>query len=88
MEDLRSILAAEGKVTIAVRVRPSAPQTRYVGTMDDGAVKIDIAAAPEGGKANAELVRFLAKECGVPRSSVRIVGGHADRRKLVRITAA
>ncbi len=85
MEELCATLAAEGKVTFVVRVRPNASRTRLIGVMDDGVLKIDLAAAPENGKANAELVGFLAESFTVPRSSVAILSGHTDRRKLVRI---
>ena len=87
MEDLRAMFAAEGKVTFVVKVRPNASRTKLTGVMDDGALKIDLAAAPENGKANAELAGFLAESFTVPRSSVAILSGHTDRRKLVRIVA-
>lgn len=85
MEELRATLAAEGKVTFVVRVRPNASRTRLTGVMDDDTYKIDLAAAPENGKANAELIGFLAESFAVPRASVSILSGYTDRRKLVRI---
>ncbi len=54
--------------------------------MADGTIKIDITAAPEDGKANAQLVRFLAREFSVPLSHVEIVRGQTGRTKTVRIT--
>ena len=53
--------------------------------MDDESIKIDIAAVAEGGKANAELIRYLAKEFGVRKDQVLIVSGATARVKLVRI---
>lgn len=53
--------------------------------MTDGAIKIDVAAPPEDGKANAELIRFLAEYFDVPRSSVEILSGQTGRRKVVKI---
>jgi uncharacterized protein len=44
-----------------------------------------VAAPPERGRANAALVELLAELLGVPRSHVRVVGGHGSRRKLVEI---
>lgn len=47
--------------------------------------KIRVKSAPEKGKANAELIKFLAKEFSVPKENVEIISGKADRIKLIRI---
>jgi uncharacterized protein len=44
-----------------------------------------VAAPPEGGRANAELVALLSGTLGVPRSGVRVLAGHASRRKIVEV---
>ncbi len=80
-------LKANRETTLVLRVRPGAHHTKAIDVMDDGAIKVDIAAVPEDGKANEELIRFLSKEFGVPRGNVSIIGGIATRRKIVRITA-
>jgi uncharacterized protein (TIGR00251 family) len=54
--------------------------------MDDDSIKIAIAAPPEGGKANAALIKFLAQEFEVPASNVQIVSGQTARMKLVQIS--
>lgn len=79
-------LAEKETVQFYVRARPGMSSTKAVEVMDDESVKIDIAAAPEGGKANAELIKYLAKEFGVRRERVQIVSGATARMKLVRIT--
>lgn len=53
--------------------------------MADGTVKIALKAPPADGRANAELIRFLADEFQTRRSSVRILSGGTSRRKLVSI---
>jgi len=68
-----------------VRVRPSASETRVTGFLDDGTIKIDLKAPAEDGKANSELVRFIAEKHGVPKEGVRILSGQTSRKKLVRI---
>jgi len=83
---LRRTLATEGSVTFSVRARPHAPRTAVKDVMDDGSVKIAVAAPAEEGKANEELVRFLAEEFGVHSSQVEILSGGGNRRKMVRIT--
>ncbi len=69
---------------IAVRVQPRASRTEIAGAYGD-AVKIRVAAPPVDGAANAELVAFLAKRLGVPKSNVQIVKGERGRDKLIEI---
>lgn len=76
-------LEREGMVQMYVRVRPGMPTTALHSVLDDGSIKIDIAAPPMGGKANEELIRFLADIFG---GTVEIVSGKTARMKLVRIT--
>jgi uncharacterized protein (TIGR00251 family) len=71
-------------VLFDVRVQPRASRTEVAGTHGD-AIKIRLAAPPVEGAANAELVAFLAKQLGVPRSAVRIVKGERGRNKVVEI---
>lgn len=73
-------------LTLHIRVRPSASSTRVKAVMADGTFKIDIAAPPEDGKANEELVKFLAEEFGVAVSSAELLSGPTSRKKIVRIT--
>lgn len=76
---------SEGRISLTLRVTPKSPKTGWAGRLDDGSWKLRIAAVPEDGKANAELIRFLALEFGVERSSVRILSGETSRVKLVAI---
>ena len=85
LQQFRDELALQGCIRISFRVQPNAPSTRVVGVMVDGTVKIAIAAPPERGKANAELVRFLAVELEVPMENVEIVSGKKARLKAVKI---
>lgn len=70
---------------LRVKVIPKSPRNEIVGTMADGTLKVRIAAAPEKGRANAELCAFLARHYGVPKSAVTILSGQTSPRKLVRI---
>lgn len=71
-------------VVFSVRVVPRASRSEIVG-FHDGALKIRIAAPSVEGAANDELVKFLAKQFGVPRNAVRIVSGAGSRSKTIRI---
>jgi uncharacterized protein len=70
-------------MTLRLKVIPRSAKTEIVGTMADGTLKIKIAAPPEKGKANEELVRFLAAHFGVTR--VEILSGHTAALKMVRL---
>jgi uncharacterized protein len=70
---------------LRVKVIPGAPRTEIKDTMADGTIKIAVAAAPEKGKANAALMKFLAEEFGVPKSNITIISGASDRVKLIKI---
>ena len=47
--------------------------------------KVSIAAPPEDGKANQELLKFLAKSWNVPRSALEIISGETSRYKKIRL---
>jgi uncharacterized protein (TIGR00251 family) len=74
--------AVEGGVELSVLVQPRASRTRLVGE-HDGLLKIQLAAPPVDGEANAELIDFLAKQLRVPRRQVTLTAGDASRRKRV-----
>ena len=42
-------------------------------------LKINVVAVPEKGKANRELIKFLAGRLKLPKSEIRIAGGETDR---------
>jgi uncharacterized protein (TIGR00251 family) len=68
-----------------VRVQPNARRSEVIGPFGDQ-LKVRVAAPADAGKANRELVRFVAQELKVSRASVRIVRGHHDRNKTVEVT--
>jgi uncharacterized protein (TIGR00251 family) len=70
--------------SLYVHVQPRSGKTEVVGWYGD-AVKIRLKAAPVGGAANEELVKFLAKVIGVPRSTVHIKSGATSRRKRIGV---
>ena len=76
--------AIPGGVSLAVQVAPGASRTRVVGAHGT-ALKIAVAAPPEGGKANEEVVRVLAKLLGTRRSDVMLVRGQTQRLKAFQI---
>jgi hypothetical protein len=76
-------------VIFRVKVVPGASRTRIAGAWN-GALRVCIAAPPAGGRANAELIRFLGDVLALPRGSVELISGGAQalKRLLVRGQAA
>jgi uncharacterized protein (TIGR00251 family) len=70
---------------ITVKVSPRAKKTAVAGVMDDGTIKIKIAAPPVDGAANKALIEFLAETLGLPKQQVDIVAGETSERKLVSL---
>ena len=73
-------------LVLAVHAQPGAKASAVAG-VHGAALRIRIAAPAVDGKANAELVRFLAAAFGVARANVTLLRGESARRKLVRIEA-
>ena len=78
---------SEGKsgAAIAIRVTPRAKKSQIVSILSDNTIKIKLAAPPVEGKANEELIRFLAKVFKVRKSKLEIVAGKTGRDKLVTV---
>ena len=71
-------------VRLAFRVSPGAARSAIVGRHGAG-WKARVAAVPEGGRANTELIRLLASVLDVPERSVTIAAGRHSRAKTVTV---
>jgi hypothetical protein len=69
---------------LRLTVVPGAQRTQVVGLYGDR-LKIRLAAAPEKGAANRELVDFLARALGLPKSSLKLTVGPQSRHKMVAV---
>jgi len=72
------------EVVIEVSARPGASRFGVIRADRDRLV-IGVHSRPEKGKANDELIEYLARETRVPRSALLIVVGATSRRKTIRI---
>jgi uncharacterized protein (TIGR00251 family) len=63
-----------------IKVTPGASKNEILDVRE-GRLRIRIAAAPEDGKANAELVSFLARTLDVAKKEITIVRGEKSRLK-------
>ena len=70
---------------LAVRVTPRASRNEIVEMLDDGTIKVRIAAPPVDEEANTALIEFLADILGVPKSRLDIVAGETGRDKLISV---
>lgn len=66
---------------------PRARQSRILGE-HAGALRVSLAAPPEGGKANRVLIAVLAEALGVPPNALEIQRGLASRNKAVLVRGA
>ncbi len=71
---------------LAIRVQPRASRDEIVGPHGDS-LKVRITAPPVDGRANAHLIKYLAKAFGVPRARVTLLAGESGRDKRLRIDA-
>jgi len=80
--------AADG-VRVAIRLTPRARADRVDGIahLADGTavLKVSVIAPPAEDRANDALLQLLAKQWGLPRRDIALVGGRKSRNKIVRV---
>jgi len=84
-EKLRQQLLDKKELYLRVKVSPRAPQTVLRQVLDDGTLKIALAAPAQKGKANQELIRFLAEELDSEPAQIKILVGAGEAFKIVKI---
>jgi hypothetical protein len=67
-----------------VRVQPGAARDEVVG-LEEGVLRVRVAAPPVKGRANAALVALLARTLGVSKGSIAILRGATGRTKVLSI---
>jgi uncharacterized protein (TIGR00251 family) len=72
------------RIYLSVKAIPGASASRILDIQGDR-LRVKIAAAPEDGKANAELCVFLAKTLGCPKKEVSLESGEKSRLKTVTL---
>ncbi|MCP4262942.1 MAG: DUF167 domain-containing protein [Planctomycetes bacterium] len=73
-----------GVVFTAKIVPGSSGSTRFCGLLD-GMIKVKVSAAPEKGKANKCLIRFLAEQLDIKKNAVSIIAGLTSPVKRVQV---
>lgn len=74
-------------LVIRIVAAPRAKRSRFVG-FHGGVPRVAVAAPASKGRANEELVRFLAELLQVPRQSVQLLRGESSKYKSILIHGA
>jgi uncharacterized protein (TIGR00251 family) len=74
-------------IHIEIKAGPGASKTEITG-IKDGRLRVRVAAAPENGKANAELRGFFAKLLGCAKGEVVLLRGEKSRLKTLAFPLA
>ena len=69
---------------LVVVVQPNAKTNEIVSNVA-GVLKVKIKAPAIEGKANAELIKFLAKSLGIRKSQMEIIKGLNSRNKVIKV---
>lgn len=83
---LRTTSSHKAQLIIPVLVTPKSSRDEFLpASKETGAVRVRLCAVPEDGKANEALLRFFAKQCGIPKSSITLASGQQSRHKRLAI---
>ena len=72
------------KIRLEIKALPGASKTEFAN-VKDGRLRIRLAAAPENGKANAEMINFLSRTLNCPKRDLQILTGEKSRLKAIAI---
>jgi uncharacterized protein len=70
--------------TLELKIIPNAPRNEVVGWLG-GALKVKVHAPALEGRANDELLDFLAGHLDLPRRAITLLRGDKSRQKIVRV---
>jgi uncharacterized protein (TIGR00251 family) len=73
-----------GALILDIRVQPRASRDEIAGPQGER-LKIRLTAPPLDGKANRQLLKYLATLCGVRQNQVRLISGSNGRDKRIAI---
>lgn len=79
-------LEKSGTVLLELWIQPGAARSGFAGRHGER-LKIRLAAPPVDGRANRQLLKFLAAQLGLSRGRLELVAGARGRGKTVRVSA-
>ncbi len=71
-------------VSLTIKVVPQSGKLKLI-TDKNGTIKCYLKSPPEDGKANKELITFLAKGLKLPTEKISIIQGATSRTKTIKI---
>jgi uncharacterized protein YggU (UPF0235/DUF167 family) len=84
---LRAKLQAAGQMTIAVKVVPRSTVSEVLEYLPDGTLKVKLAAVPDKGRANQELITVLADYFDIRKDGIELLTGETSQRKRLSLRA-
>ncbi len=72
------------RIKLSVNVIPKASRNK-VEQLGEQQYKVWVTAVPEDGKANAAVIKLLAKHLGVTKSQLEILSGANSRTKVIEV---
>jgi uncharacterized protein (TIGR00251 family) len=76
----------DGDLVLFCHIQPSASANEFAGQHGDR-LKIRIRSMATDGKANADLIAFIAKEFALSKQAVELTAGAQSRQKTLKISA-
>ena len=77
-------------IILRVRLTPNSSSCFIKGVFENAEglhfLKIGVVSVPEKGKANKELIGFLAKKLCIAKNKIQIISGDTDRYKKILIS--
>lgn len=88
LENYKAALEKEKSIVLSIKVSTKMPKTSFISQMENGTLKLNVCSAPEKGKANKEIIKFLSKQFSVHRNNIDILSGKTSNLKLIKIIRA
>ncbi len=70
---------------LRLRIQPKASRDAFIAPYGENHYKVAISSPPVDGKANQQLIKFLSKKFGLPRSKISLESGERSRSKSLRL---
>ena len=88
MKEIFDSIQSRKQKKILLKVRAGAKQSSVDGWIiinDKEYLKLSIKSPPENGKANKEIIEYLAEELAIPKSDIEITSGKTSQFKVVNL---
>jgi len=73
------------QAVIELIVSSNKASTKIIEINNDGVIRMHVKSPPVEGKANTEIIHYLAKILGIPQNQISIIRGAGSKRKMIKI---